>query len=54
MSIYVAGSEVYWNDPDNGECSRHATIKAVVIESSDGNTVYLLSDGTEVFEHELE
>jgi hypothetical protein len=52
--MYPVGSEVYWNDPDDGACSRHATIKEVKFLSSDGNTTYVIDDGTEVFEYELE
>ena len=51
---YPVGSEVYWNDPDDGACSRHVTIKEVKFLSSDGNTIYMIDDGTEVFEYELE
>ena len=52
--MYPVGSEVYWNDPDDEACSRHATIKEVKFLSSDGNTIYMIDDGTEVFEYELE
>ena len=53
-SLYKVGSEVFWNDPDDESCSRNDTVKFVVSVSSDGNTVYRLSSGVEVFEHELE
>ena len=53
-SMYQVGDEVYWNDPDDGACSRYGTIKGVKFLSSGGDTIYVLNDGTEVFEHELE
>ena len=53
-SMYQVGGEVYWNDPDDGACSRYGTIKEVKFLSSGGSTIYVLNDGTEVFEHELE
>ena len=54
MAMYEVGAEVYWNDPDDGSCSRYATITGVVSTSTDGETVYVIDGGTEVFEHELE
>jgi hypothetical protein len=42
------GDEVFWNDPDDGKCSRHYTIskievrqtvQTVIIEDVDGDTL---------------
>lgn len=52
--LYSSGSQVYWNDPDEGLGSRYDIIKSVTSLSSDGNTTYMLASGTEVFEYELE
>ena len=54
MAMYEVGAEVFWNDPDDGKCSRYATITGVSFESTDGKTIYMINDGTEVFEYELE
>ena len=54
MAMYEVGAEVFWNDPDEGRCSRYGTITKVKLLSSDGETIYEIDDGTEVFEHELE
>jgi len=56
MSKFNKNDEAYWNDPDNGECSKHVTIKLDqnVIR---GEAVYLVigNDGSEfeAFESEL-
>lgn len=54
MAIYEVGAEVFWNDPDAAECSRFAVVAAIVTDLPDGEAVYRLDDGTEVFEHELD
>jgi len=48
-----SGDEVYWNDPDEGRCSRHLTIQSItfkgdviVIVDQEGQTL-------ECFAHEL-
>lgn len=51
MANYKNGDKVYWNDPDNGECSGEYEILEVkeeiyVLKNKDGSTV-------EVFENEL-
>lgn len=53
-AIYETGSEVYWNDPDESLCSGYHIIKKVMSDLPDGEAIYSLDDGTEVFEHELE
>ena len=53
-TLYIVGSEVYWNDPDEGIASRYDTIEKVTSISTEGKTTYMLASGTEVFEYELE
>lgn len=43
------GSEVYWNDPDDGLCSRYCTIASVNVEKGTAT----IDDGTEVLLTEL-
>jgi len=48
-----SGDEVYWNDPDNGICSRHMIIESIEIV---GNTVCITdTEGNylECFKNEL-
>ncbi len=47
------GDEVFWNDPDDGACSRHITIQAIAVS---GEVVVITGkDGSdlECFAHEL-
>jgi len=49
---FEIGDEVKWNDPDNGECS--GIYKLIDRKTNEGeNSVWVLSDDTEVFQHEL-
>lgn len=41
------GDEVYWNDPDNGECSRYFTIRTIRI-GEDGAIKIIATDGSEL------
>ena len=45
MAMYEVGGEVYWNDPDDENCSRYATITGVKFASSDGETIYVIDGG---------
>jgi hypothetical protein len=49
------GDEVYWDDPDNGACSRYITIQTITIEEgSDIVSIYGKDgDHLECFAHEL-
>ena len=53
-TLYSVGSMVYWNDPDDGIGSRYDIVEKVTSISREGETTYMLSSGTEVFEYELE
>lgn len=53
-TLYSVGSMVYWNDPDKGIGSRYDIVEKVTSISREGETTYMLSSGTEVFEYELE
>lgn len=49
---FDVGDEVYWNDPDEEQCS--GVYKLVERKTNDGeNSVWLLSNEAEVFQHEL-
>lgn len=50
MMKYNVGDEVYWNDPDNGNLSGYYFVKAI---SCYLPVVYVIGEGTEVFEWEL-
>lgn len=49
------GMQVYWNDPDDGICSRYDTVSEIYDADGevDDDTIILLESGTEVFAHEL-
>ncbi len=49
------GDEVFWTDPDNGECSRHIVIQTIAIEKgSDIVSIYGKNgDYLQCFSHEL-
>ena len=49
------GDEVYWEDPDNGECSKHITIQTIVIGEVSGIISIYGKDGDylQCFAHEL-
>ena len=49
------GDQVYWDDPDNGNCSRHITIQNIEIEEgSDIVSIYGVDgDYLQCFAYEL-
>ena len=49
------GDEVFWNDPDNGACSRHITIQKITIEEGRDIVSIYGKDGDylQCFDHEL-
>ena len=53
---YNVDDEVYWNDPDEGLCSKHGNVKEVLLSNGD-STIYRLVDADgndfEAFQHEL-
>lgn len=50
------GDKVFWNDPDNGHCSREYTIGSICYQTAGGNLVRITEDNGSVLEcpfHEL-
>ena len=49
------GDEVFWNDPDNGHCSRHIIIQSIEIdEPNEIISIYgKKNDYLQCFAHEL-
>lgn len=52
------GDEVYWNDPDEGVCSKHITIRTVEYHGQVGDDCIIQLTGVdgsdlECFAHEL-
>ena len=50
MLQLAVGDEIFWDDPDEGLCSRHATIAWV----SNYGDIVRFTDGTEAFAAEID
>jgi hypothetical protein len=50
----MCGDEVFWNDPDSGECSRYITISSIKITGSVATIRTADGDCLECFVSELE
>ena len=48
------GAEVYWRDPDNGECSRYFTIQSIRLLGEVAQITTKDGDSIECFLSELE